>query len=200
MNNLAINRLKAAVALLALLGLTACGGGSGTDESVATNAPSCTSPQIQNRAGVCIDLTPDTNVGRCLTTYSNAPKARALLLDAEGVLVEFVNGSLVRSSLADTCFSEGDFVAADVRPSSELTKPALPGDSAVSISNEGSFAEIGAPNGFMAGAQIAIGAGTAQVEVRTITELEPFTLDRPLDYRHEVNAVVVTTAAPSPAS
>ena len=80
MNNLVINRLKAAVALLALLGLTACGGGSGTDESVATNAPSCTSPQIQNQAGVCIDPTPDTNVGRCLTTYSNAPKARALLL------------------------------------------------------------------------------------------------------------------------
>lgn len=201
MFNHVINRLNANVTLLALVGLTACGGGSGPSEIVATNAQNCTAPQTLNSMGVCVDPFPETNVGRCLTTYSNAPNARALLLDTEGVLVEFVNGSLVRSSLADSCFSEGDFITADVRPSSELTKPALPGDRAVSISNEEGFATIGTSDGFMAGAQIAIGAGTAQAEVRTITGLEPFTLDRPLEFRHEVSDVVVVTAVvTSPAS
>ncbi len=185
MNNLCIKRLKATVALFALLGLAACGGGRDSGGNINVDPTA----------------TVDANVGRCAMTYSNAPDAHALLLDAEGVLVEVVGGSLVRSLLADTCFTEGEVVAVDVRPSSELTQPSSPGDLAVSISNAEYFAGTGSAGSFLVGTQVTIGAGTAQAEARTITALDPFTLDRPLDYPHETDEVVVVTeVVPSPTS
>jgi hypothetical protein len=127
-------------------------------------------------------------------SYSSGANAHALLFDAEGMLVEITaNGNLVRSRLADTCFSEGEPVAVEVRPSNELTLPTAPGDSTVSVSSEEYFATLGSSDGFVVGAQVTIGAGTPQAESRIITALEPFSLDRPLDYPHEADDVVVVT-------
>ncbi|MFV1989443.1 MAG: PKD domain-containing protein, partial [Acidimicrobiales bacterium] len=163
---------------------------------------------------------PTPTVGRCKVNFDASASRAATYMAANGVLSTLSpNGTTAKSPAHDSCFGDGPEITIDIAPASSLAaapsnlsatfvpQAATPTAAAaatttLTLSQGDGEATVGASNGFLIGQQIAIGAGTSNVETRTITAIKAatLTLNTPLAKPHATGEVVLMIkAAPAPA-
>jgi PKD repeat protein len=155
-------------------------------------------------------------LGRCTVTVANGPGAVGAFVAANGVIttVDPASGQPVPSPLATTCFAEGELTAVTVAPSTAIggsgsadqaadvrafsaTRAVAVGATQIPVRTDPGLPKLGSGNGFVAGQQIVIGAGTDHPEVRTIAKAGGgrIVVDRPLDVAHDDDEVIVMSKA-----
>jgi PKD repeat protein len=140
------------------------------------------------------DVGAEPNVGRCRVTYSTAPGAQPLVLDSDGRIAEVVGNGLAPSPLADQCFTEGEVVAVNVLPTTEVLTDTPAGAKEIEIASEPFLAAAG-NDGLAVGQEVSVGAGSANVEPATITGFGSIIVNHKLTAPHKAGELIVVTKA-----
>lgn len=148
----------------------------------------------------------EPNLGRCTVSISDAaPNAQSVFGGDGGLFELLTDGSVQPSPLGDQCFGEGDPIDVVLRSASELSSVF----GANNFSPNGELVRHGAgatvlplddPSGFNVGEVIAIGAGTPNVEMRTIVSTDPLRIDSAPSKSHSAGDLVVVLVGVAEAS
>ena len=142
----------------------------------------------------------DPNLGRCRVVVNDtAPDAHSVFGGDGGLFELLTDGSVQPSPLGDQCLSEGDPVDVVLRSASALASVFGGSGSNASAAPGGWQTRAAGPtvlpleddSGFDVGDVVAIGAGTDDVEIRTIVGVIPLRIDAPAANAHAAGDLVV---------